>query len=188
MKNREKNLRMKNREIKSIQYKKFAGSVSTGQGFALQRKEETLKRYRKIGVKDRKDLEDWSKRLKKIYDEDTSDDDSTAKRKTTNIPVANDASTDSQASGQSKSKETRGVKLSKFRRLQQERERLKEEREKKKQERKVREEEKLAAVERYRKDKTRKHKLLSKKNYKGQPDMAARMQLLLERIQKQCNS
>jgi len=177
---------MKNREKKALEYKSFSGNISTGQGFAIKRKQQVVKQYRKVGSKERKDLDEWSKKLKKIYEEDSSDEDEQPSKKAASRKDFKAPNLNIQSS--SVPDESPPVKPSRFHRQLKQWERVKEEQEKKKQEVIVKKEEKRAATERYRKDKLRKHKLLAKKNYKGQPDMGARMQLLLEKIEKQCNS
>ena len=47
-----------------------------------------------------------------------------------------------------------------------------------------RKEERDAALARYENKKREKHKKLSKKNYKGQPILSSRMDVLLEQIEK----
>jgi rRNA processing len=43
---------------------------------------------------------------------------------------------------------------------------------------------KEAAIVKHRREKIQRHKFLAKRNYKGQPNMASRMELLLDQIIK----
>jgi len=161
------------RADRSLMYKPFIGNKAEGQGFADKRKRKALYAYRKMESKDKVELDQWSEKVKKIYNEVDSSEDETVSTSVppTKVKEANSA-------------KVRPVKLSAFHREEHEWAVKNAEKEAKRKAAEEREREREIALSRRQKEKVRKNKLLLKKNYKGQPNMAARMMLLLEKIEK----
>jgi len=167
------------REEKSMKYKAYIGNKTEGQGFADKRKRRTVYQYLKLETKEKQEENKWTDRVQKIYAEvDSSDeDDKPVKKKKTRIDVA------------SKSRPLpESAKVSVFHREEKQWQQQKLEKDKRSEEMAAKAKAKLEATEQYRKEKRRKHKLLAKKNFKGQPNMSARMSLLLEKIEMQNKS
>jgi hypothetical protein len=201
---------MTQRELKAAKYKRFKGNKSEGQGFADVRKKRVASKYLKIVAKEKRNLKEWSEKLKKIYAEAEEDSDSKedeelkrkAKRKLAQKHNVDDgevkgekvASDDLTEEGHKENKEghlpkPKGVskkhKTSAFYRQEKEYQQKNEEKQKRLEAIEARQRDREAAIERRRKAKSHQHKLLAKRNYKGQPNLASRMELLLERITKQ---
>jgi len=182
------------RKEQSLQFKSFIGNKSEGQGFADKRKRIVVQKYRKLESKEKQDLSAWSDKLQKLYNEDSSDEEVKPVRRVKQ-PARQDSRKQStsedkleQTAGEDKKKkdlyDASKSKVSVFHREEKEWQKKKLEKENKRKEVDARLKAKQDAQDRYHKEKRRKHKLLSKKNYKGQPNMTSRMMLLLEKIEK----
>ncbi|KAK2183787.1 hypothetical protein NP493_289g02010 [Ridgeia piscesae] len=148
------------RQKNDMKYRKFVGNKVEGQGFADRRKKKIVHEYKKILRKEGRNLEEWSEKMHKIY----TDDDKTA-----TPSVKNDSSK---------------PKMSSLQKAEMEWKKKKHDKDQKRKELQQKQQERDAALTRYENKKREQHKKLSKKNYKGQPILAGRMDILLQQIEK----
>jgi hypothetical protein len=184
--NKGKSKNKMSREDRSLMYKSFIGNKSEGQGFADKRKRQIVYQYKKIESKEKQALNSWSDKLEKLYNDvsDSSDEDEIRNKRIKKLKRARNDQTTKQQNSRIAPEQLAKLKVSAFHREEKEWQRKKYEKEQKQKEAEERERTKIGAQARYHKEKQRKHKLLAKKNYKGQPNMASRMMLLLEKIEK----
>ncbi|ESO02076.1 hypothetical protein HELRODRAFT_161303 [Helobdella robusta] len=136
-----------------------APSWHTADMSADRKKKKIIADYHKYLKNEKKNLSEWSSSLKKIYE------------------------SEGQTALNPKKKKMK-KKVSMYHNEMKEFKKRNEEKLKKKQAFLEKKKEMEDATRRYQADQKRKRKLLYKKNYKGQPKMEARMQLLLEKIEK----